>query len=134
MAREALARPLGWHWTCPVCREVNQITEPPQDALHACIWCGKQSTVREVGPMPSRATRAAATRIQAEIKDRWPGAEPAIYDGPHEGLAPTAMVISWEGSGIDCWPAEVAAEIRDKYPEVILEPVTSWCLGLWDPA
>ncbi|AKY03749.1 hypothetical protein AVT26_gp67 [Streptomyces phage Lannister] len=79
-------------------------------------------------------TRETAEQVLAKLKELYPldAAWFALYDADHEGLPEGSWSIALEGWD---WTYEVA-ERQFTHPEdfpegVFLEPIASWCLGIY---
>ena len=84
--------------------------------------------------------KTAVSKEQAEavveaIKENWPESEgwsyvdgPTLYPHDHEELPEGCWSIAWEGAPED-WSWRASSEVR--VPGVFLEPIASWCLGLF---
>lgn len=70
--------------------------------------------------------KSTALKVLAEVKAQFGTDEPALYDADHEELSEGSWSIAWE-DGSD-WPMY----FRTAVPGVFVEPIASWCLGVYD--
>lgn len=86
--------------------------------------------------MAAKVSKKQAEAVLDAIKTRWPEADgwwvgmdgPTLRDADHEEQPEGCWSIAWEGAPED-WVHYASLEI--KVPGVFLEPMTSWCLGLY---
>lgn len=83
----------------------------------------------------SEVTKKQAEAVLQAIKDRWPESQgwshidgPTLYPHDHEEMPVGCWSIAWEGAPED-WVHYASMEI--KLPGVFLEPMHSWCLGIY---
>jgi hypothetical protein len=70
--------------------------------------------------------RELAEKVLAEVKERFGTDEPKLYDADHEELSEGSWSIAWEGA--DEWTYGYRTDV----PGVFVEPIASWCLGVYD--
>lgn len=82
-------------------------------------------------------SRQEAEQVLRAIKDRWPETEgwshvdgPTLRDADHEEQPDGCWSIAWEGAPED-WAMKASYEFRNLVPGVFLEPMYSWCLGVF---
>lgn len=82
-------------------------------------------------------TQAQAQEIRDAIAARWPQADgwshqdgPTLRPAEHEEQPEGCWSIAWEG-GPEDWTYRASLLLAGKYPGVLLEPMYSWCLGLY---
>jgi hypothetical protein len=86
-------------------------------------------------PKP-KVTKEQAEAVLLAIKERYPESlycdPPTLYPHDHEDMPEGCWSIAWEGAPED-WVDHVSGMWDDgiKVPGVFLEPMTSWCLGLY---
>lgn len=83
----------------------------------------------------SKVTKAQAEKVLGTLKKMFPDGDFFLASHEHEEMPPGCWSIAWEGSGLDFWPG-MASESQFLKPgtfpaEVFIEPMTSWCLGLY---
>ncbi|WJN62850.1 hypothetical protein [Streptomyces phage phiScoe2] len=80
--------------------------------------------------MTMSVSREQAEQVLATLREIFPLDADyfALYDADHEGLPEGSWSIALEGWE---WTYEVS-EHAEKFPEgVFLEPIASWCLGIY---
>jgi hypothetical protein len=70
--------------------------------------------------------RSTAEKVLEEVREQFDTDEPMLYDADHEELSEGSWSIAWE-AGND-WPHF----FRCTVPGVFVEPIASWCLGVYD--
>jgi hypothetical protein len=70
--------------------------------------------------------RKTAEKVLAEVKEQFGTDEPKLYDADHEELSEGSWSIAWEGG------EEWTYYFRTSVPGVFVEPIASWCLGVYD--
>lgn len=70
--------------------------------------------------------KRTAQKVLAEVKAQFGTDEPTLYNADHEGLSKGSWSIAWEGA--DEW----TYGFRTQVPGVFVEPIASWCLGVYD--
>lgn len=79
-------------------------------------------------------TNEQAEQVLQAVKDKWPmyvvpfSDGPTLYPHDHEEMPKGCWSIAWEG-GPEDWSWRTSMEIT--VPGVFLEPMNSWCLGLF---
>jgi hypothetical protein len=89
-------------------------------------------------PKPKVVTKEQAEAVLKAIKERWPETQYSHIDGPtlrdadHEEQPEGCWSIAWEGAPED-WVDHASGLWGDpiKVSGVFLEPMASWCLGLY---
>lgn len=87
-------------------------------------------------PKPKEVTKEQAEAVLKAIKERYPESQycdpPTLYPHDHEEMPEGCWSIAWEGAPED-WVDHVSGLWGKgiKVPGVFLEPMASWCLGLY---
>lgn len=70
--------------------------------------------------------RKTAEKVLAEVKEQFGTDEPKLYDADHEELSEGSWSIAWECG------EEWTYGFESSVPGVFVEPIASWCLGVYD--
>ena len=83
----------------------------------------------------TEVTKGQAEQVLEAIKAKWPESAgwshidgPTLRDADHEEQREGCWSIAWEG-GPEDWVSQASQDID--VPGVFLEPMYSWCLGLY---
>lgn len=108
----------------------------PSSEMQAVVeWPDSPKAPREIKSKKPKVSQADAEQVLQALKLRWPEQEgwshvdgPTLYSAEHEEMPKGCWSIAWEG-GPEDWTMIASQDI--KKAGVFLEPMTSWCLGLY---